>query len=213
MRCKRVGRRVDMPFSPELREQAAGFIAERLVAQASNNMQPVPPTDAVYLHQAVVNWLTDHFAQTQTDAYLIESLTASYGTQSVAQLLQSLQPSSDIGLLAQITDVPSLQQATLDWRDFLTWRLNLENQLIANRDEANFLTLYDVGDEAARTIAAGRFAANAPAEPVNVVSAVPQVDANGVPHLYARAQSGSDISLQEIEVIFRLVNGVWRRVN
>lgn len=209
-----VGRaRIDMPFDASLQASVATLLAERLVAQAMDNVQPEYPADAVYLQQAVVDWLADRFVGIQSDSVLIASLHDLFGEAAVGRLIAVLSPNDDIGMLTAVTGVESLDQTGLDWRDFLTWRLNLEPQLISRRDEAALLNLYDAGDDVARSIALGRYNAVASAEPLTVVSVSPEVDANGVAHLRARAQAGTGVNVREDEVIFRLVNGSWKRVN
>ena len=210
-----VGRaRLDMPFSAELQAPIAQLLAERLVAQAMDNEQPVYPTDAVYLRQAVIDWLADRFVGVQTDAYLIQSLAELYGEAAVGRLISVLGPSDDILMLGPVAGVATLDQTGLDWRDFLTWRLNVERELMSRRDEAAFLALYDSGDENARAVALGRYNAAPSPEAVSVVSVSPETDANGVAHLRARVQYGSaETTLREEEAIFRLVNGTWKRAN
>lgn len=210
-----VGRaRLDMPFSPELQAPVAQLLAERLVAQATDNEQPVFPADAVYLRQAVIDWLAGRFAGVQTGAYLIQSLDELYGEAAVGRLISTLGPSDDILVVGPVVGAVTLDQTGLDWRDFLTWRLNVERELISQRNEAAVLALYDSGDENARALALGRYNATPSPEPLSVVSVSPETDANGVPHLRARVQVGSPgATVQEQEVIFRLVNGTWKRAN
>jgi hypothetical protein len=205
--------RLDNPFDIDLQLEVSNLLSDRLVAQATNNLQPAYPSDAVFVRQTVMSWLVSRFMQLQADSLLIDSLAQHYGAGALGRLLQALQPSSDISVVNQAAGTPSLEQADLDWRDFLTWRLNLESELIARRDEANFLNLYDTSDETARNIAQGRYNAQLPAEPQTVTAVAVEIDGNGVAHLRAQVQVGSGDSARTDEVIFRLVNGAWRRVN
>lgn len=205
--------RLDMPFNPDLQVQAANLVAERLVAQATNNLQPVYPSDAVYLHQAVIRWLVGSFTGIETESYFINSLIQNNGAAAVGRLLTTLQPNASISTVNQVTGTSSLEQASLDWRDFIQWRLTLEQDLINQRDQGNFLALYDTGDPNASNLAASRFNANAPREAVVVLAAATEIDANGVPHLRSRVRVGTGETAREQDVILRLVNGVWLRAN
>lgn len=204
--------RLDMPFSPELQIEVANLLAQRFVERTSSTFAPVNTADVAFLRQAIVSWLVGKFVQMNTNSYLVNSLAENYGNDSVGRLLQTMQPNSDIGILSQITGKP-LDQSGLDWRDFFTWRLMLEDQLIAARDENNFLTLYDTNDEAARNLAYGRFNASAPSEQKVVVSVLTDSISSGVPQLRALVVIGSEPATRQEETIFRLVNGVWKRVN
>ncbi len=204
--------RYDMPFDTGLQLQVANLIAERLVALATGGMQPQYPADVYYLRSAVVSWLVGRFAQVNTNSFLVSSLAANYGDHAVGQLTRAMQPLSDISLLNSATGTASLEAANLDWRDFLTWRLALEAELIARREEANFLTLYDGRDAAARDLAYQRYNAGAPAEQRVVVSAQAGVGEDGSTVLNAVVEVGGDPARQET-VLFRLVDGVWRRAN
>jgi hypothetical protein len=203
--------RTDMPFDTALQLKVANLIADRLVSVASNNMQPTYPADAYYLRQAVISWLVGQFAQFDTNAFVVASLAKNYGPGAVGKLVTSLQPDSDGRVLAAAAGVPALDQANLDWRDFLTWRLAAEGELIKRRDENNYMNLYDTRDEAVRNLASQRFNAAPPESPV-VVSA--QLETNtGAPILRALAQVGPKDNRTQLEVQFRLVDGLWKRAN
>ena len=199
--------RVDMPFEFALRFDVANLVAERLVNVASGNMQPVYPADAYYLRSSIVSWLVGRFVAIDTNTFLISSLAQNYGEPAVGSLLSAMQPDSNAAIINSVTGAESLAQANLDWRDFLTWRLALESELIARREEAYFLTLYDTRDEATRDAAYARFnAGEAPAQRV-VVSAQPETGPDGAFQLRAQVESGEEA------VIFRLVNDTWLRAN
>ncbi len=201
------GARLDQVFDTGMQVAAATQIADRLVGGVS----PLYPADASFLQEAMSRWLVKRFAQVETNSYLISSLAQNYGDAAVGQLLQALQPASDISVISGVTGT-SLDVANLDWRDFSTWRLTLESQLSAERDETNFLALYDQNDEAVRNQAYARYNAGEGSDPRSVVSAVNERDANGVPQLRAVVQVGNPPSGEE-EVIFRLVDGVWKRAS
>ena len=205
--------RSDLPFELGAQIQVANLVAERLVSQATNNVQPTYPADAYYLRQAMISWLVGRFTEMDTHSFLIMSLAQNYGDESVGRLAQTMQPASDVRVLNQVTGASSLEQANLDWRDFLTWRLVVEDELIARRDESNFLALYDTNDEAVRNQAYERFNTTPTDERKVVVAVQLEADANGVPQLRAVAHAGEGASLRQEEVLFRLVDGVWKRAN
>lgn len=205
--------RLDIPFEDTLRLEIADLLAERLIIHVNGGSDPVYPADAVYLRQSVRAWFVQRFTGVPMSSLLIDSLTQNYGEGAVGRLLAALQPTSDISVLNQVTGSVSLAESNLDWRSFIGWRLTIEQEIINQRDEANFLNLYDTGDETARNIGYGRFNANLPPESVIVLATAIEIDANGVAHVRSRVQFGSGDAVREEEVIFRLVNGVWRRAN
>lgn len=204
--------RSDMPFDMDAQLAVAEKLADRLVVQSSNNLQPVYPTDAYYLRQAIVSWLVGSMLQVDTQSYVMSSLVTNYGAASIGQLLGNLQPNANIDILAQITGKP-LEQTGLDWRDYLTWRLALEEEFLQKRDEANYLALYDTRDEAARNLAYQRFNMNSPSGKMVVSSAQTEVLTDGTINLRAVVVTGEGSTVQQSEAIFRLADGVWKRVN
>jgi hypothetical protein len=209
-----IGRaRSDVPFDQALQYDVAALLAERLAASTSPNVQLTYPADASYLRQAVIAWLAARFMQLQSNAYVIESLSQNYGDAAVGRLLQLIQADSDVRILAEAAGVPSVDQVNLDWRDFLTWRLTTEDTLIRNGDEGHFLNLYDTGDEAVRNLAYQRFSTLPSDVQKMVVSVVKDTGLDGVPLLRALVQTGSEGSAAQEEVLFRFVDGGWRRAN
>jgi hypothetical protein len=205
--------RSDMPFDLDLQFSVANLVAERLLAVSSPNVQPTYPADAYYLRQAIVSWMVGRFVQVDTNAFVIDSLAKNAGDAAVGRLLQAMQPNSDVSILAQVAGVSSLDQANLDWRDFLTWRLVTEDELIRRRDDANFLLLYDTRDENVRNLASQRFTIVPGEIQRTVLSAPLETGADGVPTLRATVQVQVDGSVTQEEVLFRLVDNVWRRAN
>jgi hypothetical protein len=204
--------RSDMPFDTDGQLVVAEKIADRLVSQASNNLQPVYPADASYLRQAAVSWLVGQLVQVNTNSYMMDSLTTIYGSKAVGQLLSALRPDSNIGLLAQITG-KSLEQTALDWRDYLTWRLTTEDDLIQKRDETNYLALYDTRDASVRDLAYQRFNAQAAASKKSVISVQTEVGTDASVILRATVAVGDDPNVQQSDADFRLADGVWKRIN
>jgi hypothetical protein len=206
--------RSDLPFELGAQIEVANLIAERLVSHASNGMQPAYPADAYYLRQAMISWLVGRFVQIDTHSFLMMSLAQNYGDDSVGQLVQAMQPDSDVRLLSGVIGVSSIEQANLDWRDFLTWRLTVEDELIARRDESGFLALYDTREEAVRTHAYERFNSPPAGERKVVVSLSPlEMGADGSSQIRAAVHVGEGDTLREEETLFRLVDGVWKRAN
>jgi hypothetical protein len=203
--------RADMPFDVPLQIQAATLLANKWVDRAMNNLQPEYPADAYYLKSAVVSWLVGQFVQMDTGAYLIESLARNYGTEKIGQLLAVLQPTADMSALSVVVNTPDLAQANLDWRDFLTWRLKTEDDLIARRDEANWLRLVATHTDAARSMAYARFNATLTSEEKIVGSVNAGVNSDGLPQLEARVRVGVNNLFREEVILFVLINNVWLR--
>lgn len=201
--------RADAPFDFALRFDSANLLADRLVRVASDDLQPVYPADAFYLRSAMVSWLVGRYVGIDTNSFLMNSLAQSYGDEALGRLLQAMQPDSRASLINTIAGTDSLEQADLDWRDFLTWRLALEDELIARRDEGNFLTLFDTRDTTIRNTAYNRFNTGEQAGQRTVVSVTPETGADGAFQLRTVVESESG----PVEELFRLVNGDWLRAN
>ncbi|MEQ8673496.1 MAG: hypothetical protein RLP44_06035 [Aggregatilineales bacterium] len=206
--------RTDMPFSPELRIEIAALLAERLVNTTTNNLQIQFASDADFLRQSVVSWLVGQFVQVNPETYLIASLATQYGAPVIGQMLTALAPESSIAILSTATGVESLAQLSVDWRDFLTWRLTLENQLIRAGDIDSLLRWYDVRDEAINTLVYDRYNQNIVIEnPLVLLVQDAGVGADGSPQLLATVQSGAEGATTQQEVTFRLIDNVWKRIN
>ena len=204
--------RVDMPFELTPQIEIANLLAERLFSEAAP-VAPVYPADAYYIRQAVISWLVGRFARIETNAFSINSLVENYDVDALARLVANLGTDSNAQIFAAVVGVESLADVNLDWRDLLTWRLTLENDLSAARDEANFLALYDVRDDFIRARAYERFNAVAPTPQPVVVSASRDSDETGTPLLRAVVRYGSGSEASEADVLFRLVDNQWKRVS
>ncbi|HEX2905459.1 MAG TPA: hypothetical protein VHO69_01260 [Phototrophicaceae bacterium] len=204
--------RADQPFDPERQLSVANILAERLVTLATNNLQPVYPHDVYYLRQAAVSWLVGRFVQMNTNSFLITSLAQNYGDATVGRLLQALRLDSDVPVLKDVTGVASLEQANLDWRDYLTWRLTVEAELLRRKDETNFLALYDTREDRVRELAYQRLTATPVEVQKTVVSAPVGTSTDGTPEIRAVIQIGDEATNRE-EILFRLVNGLWLRAS
>lgn len=200
--------RLDQPFDPAQREQAANLLAERFVTEGLSS-EPLYPSDAYYFRQAAISWLVGRFLQRQTNAFLMESLAQVAGINAIGTLIGSMPANGDVRLVAQVAGTPDVAQAALDWRDYLTWRLRLEDDFIAARDSANFFSLYDHTNEALRVLAQGRFDIGQPGGQV-VVSVAQGLDSSGAPILRTLAQNAAG---EQTEIVFRLIEGLWKRAN
>jgi hypothetical protein len=205
--------RSDQPFDTEMQVATANALAERMIAAVTGTVPPIYPADAYYLRQGLVSWLVGRFVQINTNAFVINSLAANYGDAAVGRLAASLLPDSSVALLTSVTGVSQLAQANLDWRDFLTWRLVTEDDLIRKQDEGNFLNLYDTRDSAVRDLAYQRFTQPPTDLSKVVVSAQVEAGLDGTPLLRATAEIGEGDSAAQIEVRFSMVDGVWKRAN
>lgn len=204
--------RSDRPFSPELQVQAATLISERLIQHVQGGTGAMYPADADFLESAVETWLVGQFVLVDTGSYLIRSLAENYSPEHVGDLLRAIGPDSGVDVLVSVTG-ESLDEAALDWRDFLAWRLRLEGQLAATRDEANFMRLYDTRDDGIRAAAVGRYNQAPGPEPVVTMVRRGSPAADGSPQIVAEARLGMDEDAPEVLVLFRLVDGVWRRAS
>jgi hypothetical protein len=204
--------RSDAPFDLEMQFALADLLAERLVTQATNGLQPVYPADAYYLRQAIISWLVGQMVQRSTNTFVLDSLAANFGNAAVGTLATALQPTSSVSVLSQISGLP-LDQMRLDWRDFLTWHLVTESDLIQRRDEAGFLGLYDTRDETARTLAYQRFNAPVVGGQPTVVSVQQETGPDGLPLLRAVVETTGSLGTTRSEALFRLVDQTWKRLS
>lgn len=206
--------RADMPFDPPLQSSAATLLAEGLVDTLTNGNVAAYPHDAYYLRSATVTWLVGQFMQVQTDTSLITSLVQNYGEDTLAQLLRSLQPTSTIGLVTTVIDVPTLADANLNWTDFIEYRLRTEAELIRAGDQAAWERLYHFRDDSVRSTAMTRFTTANPPQSYDVQGIAQATYPDGSPQLQARVRV-TDASGQATEqvIVFDLVNGNWLRAN
>jgi hypothetical protein len=207
--------RSDMPFDVEQQLRVGGLLTERLLTQFYPTANPIYPSDAYYLRQSILNWLTGRYAGVQSSAYLIDSLSAAYGEGAVGRVLAGMQNpvSSGAALIAQAAGVASADQARVDWRDLLTWRLRLEGELITRRDEGNFTLLYDLGDPTAAGLAAQRFNAVPDGLERTVLASELRPEADGRVTLLAQVEVDTGGAPRPEEARFRLVNGDWKRID
>ena len=204
--------RLDAIFTAEQQTAIAALLAERLFSMV-NTSTPAYPADAIYLRQAVISYTVKRLTGIETNAFSIDSLARNYGDAAVSRLVTALTPNTSMAVLASAAGVGSIGELELDWRDILTWRLTLEGEMLAGRDDG-FLTLYATAEPGVSDIAIARYNAGATGERWVVTDAVRGVDTAGVPTLQANATvRGSDGSERVESVQFRLVDGVWRRAS
>lgn len=200
--------RIDQPFETKHRIDIGTLLANRLVDQALGDRVMVFPSDATYLRSAMIAWLVGRYVETDTGSYLVESLVQAHGVAKVGQLLQLLQPESDISVLNALLGV-SLDQAGLDWRDFLAWRLATEETLIQQRAEPLWQRLVDLRTDVDRNAAYARYNAALTIVPRKVNSVTASTESDGTPTMTAMVSATDGSSAEQI--IFRLVNNVWVR--
>jgi hypothetical protein len=117
--------RLDQPFDPVTQLEAANLIARQLVDEATNGQAFDPNSEAEFLRRSAVSWLVGRFLNVSSGSFLLDSLARNYGDEAVGTLIRSLIPETTASALASLTNT-TLDQADLDWRDYLTWRLSLE---------------------------------------------------------------------------------------
>lgn len=204
--------RADKPFDGQLQVLASTLLAERLVSEHSNNLEATYPHDAYFMQRRTIAWLSEVFTRFDRGALLMRSIADNYGSGKIAQLLARLDATSNMSVLAPVLDQP-LEDADLDWRDFIEWRLTLEDELISAGRQNQWLGLYDTVDEGVRLTAYQRYSRGAIARSYQVVDQVIWSSPNGWPQLRATVQvSGAAGATEEI-VLFNLVNGVWKRAS
>lgn len=206
--------RRDQPFDVPQQIQAATLLAERFIQRATNGVVPSSPyADTQFLLASARDWLVGQFVQRDTGSHLLNSLVQNYGAATLVQALGQLQPTTTIGILAPATGSPSLGVMTLDWRDYVAWRLAIEDAIIQARDEVNLRQLYDPRDPNIINTALARFdVATIPED--RVVSSVSQgVAPDSLPQLQAEVQTTRNAQVSLETIVFNLVDGRWLRAN
>lgn len=206
------GARSDLPFNVELQIQVAALLAERMVDAQTNNMMMVYPHDVYQLRQSVISYLVEQFVQVETNSFLMESLVQNYGDDSVGQLVSLFTPTSDMSIIQQVIPAP-IGQANLDWRDFITWRLVTEDELIARRSEGEWLNLYDTSEQSVQQAAYDRYNTNVPVDQPVAIEQQVQTSGGGQPQLRMTVRIGSSNTFRDEIVLFNLVNNIWKRAS
>jgi len=201
--------RADFPFDGWRQLLVSKLLAERLVDAHTGYLEPAPFQDAHFLRASAIAWLSETFTRLDGGATLMRSLAANYGADKIASLLSALSATSDLSLVGRAINL-RLDEADLDWRDFVHWRLRLEAQLMTARRQNEWLNLYDTSDESARLAAYERYRQNPPPSEYQVVDARLSIGSDGRPHLRATAR---DASAGDEIILFNLVDGAWKRAN
>lgn len=199
--------RADADISQPLEEAVAAKLADRLFDLASAGLKPSPAADAFWLRQTTVEWLAGVFVGRgdMTRLGFIQSLKDKYGGTTLITVIHSLARDTDINILSQIIQQP-LDSLTLDWRSFFQWRLDLEKTLLNNNDQTSFRALWDTANPQAVPKMQARLGHPTQATPqVQSVAIGPGPDK--VPQ--ATIQATADGTAQVL--VFRLVNGTWKR--
>lgn len=204
--------RSDQPFSGALLLDVASTMARRLVVESSlQRDQPVYPTDAYYIRPAVISWLTGRFSGLNTNSYLITSIAENYGLAKIGEVLQALPSDGSIAVLNQVLGTPSLANANVDWRDYLAWRIRLENELRDRADMENYMRLYTPELQADAMVRFG----GAPlyAGTPEVLHIEKSLADDGVAQLVATVRYEPTEDAFTEQITFRLVDDVWKRAS
>jgi len=204
--------RADTPFDGQRQLLVSGLLAERLVNAHSNYLMAQYPNDAYFLQRASIDWLGEKFTRFDSGALLMRSIAEKYGDDAIARILTQLSATSDMSILEVAIGQP-LEDAELDWRDFIEWRLTLEDELISEGRQDEWLKLYDTVDESVRLAAYNRYSRGATARSYQVVDQVIWSRANGWPQLRATVQVRGGNSAADEIILFNLVNSVWKRAS
>lgn len=188
----------------------ASLLATRWVDDALP-VDPLYPADAYYFRQAAISWLVGDMTGTPTNSFFFAGLAARYGESAIGEVLRGLPPDGALAALPPLLGAADVTALDADWRDYLTWWLALESDFIAVRDAARFFALYDPSNPALMVVAQARYEANSPPSLI-VVSARQSMAEDGVPQVRALVQQGGDPAAQA-EIVFRLVDGTWRRAS
>ncbi|WP_119067936.1 hypothetical protein [Aggregatilinea lenta] len=215
-----VGRaRADAVVPPDLNQAVAGQIASRLVRYAANDSITPPPTDAAWVADELSGWLRWQFTGSASGDFT-RTLVAQYGAGAPGTLARTLgtQPTLDAALSAvtgqSLAQMPVETLSALDWRGFFQWRLDVEAQLLSQVDGSTaLLDLYDLDISSAASEVARRIE-----DPTYASRTAPQVqavnvlrDESGQTYAYVDAVRAEDGAT--IQIIWRLVNGTWKRTN
>ncbi|MBE2182829.1 MAG: hypothetical protein IAE89_05340 [Anaerolineae bacterium] len=117
--------RLDLPFNPVAQLEIANLLARRVVENA-NGQSFDPNSEAEFLKRAAAAWLVGRYLNVSSGAHMLDSFAQIYGDEAVGTLVRSLTPESGISRLLTIANTDSLANLPLDWRDYLTWKLNQE---------------------------------------------------------------------------------------
>ncbi len=204
--------RADKLFDGPRQQLVSTMLAERLVNAATNYMTPAQPHDAYFLRKGAIAWLSEEFSRLDSGALLMRSVAEEHGTKTIARLLSQLTATSDMSVLAAALGQP-LEEAELDWRDFIAWRLTLEDELASAGRQNEWLSLYDTTAENARLAAYARYSQGAAAKEYHVIDQLIWSNAAGSSQLRATVQVSGESGITDEIILFNLVNGTWKRAS
>ena len=205
--------RADMPFDTTLQLEMASLVSERLLGQVTNNVDPVFASDAWFLRESILAWMTGRFVQLNPETHLIQSLVDNHGVDTLTALLQNLQATSSMSILATVTGNSSVADMSLDWRDYVLWKLELEDDLIETQNEPVWTSLYDFTDPLVRDAAYQRYLNNFVATNRTVLSARIETVNLATPQLVAEVNVTRGFESGQEIIVFNLINGNWLRAN
>ncbi len=199
--------RADVPVPPTTEDAVAAQIASRVFDLATGNLRPVQTADAAWLRQMMEEWLSATFVGRGDPDQMsfVQSLKEHYGQAGLAALAHTLSPKSDISVVGTALNQP-LETLALDWRTFFQWRLNVEKTFLSRNDMAGFQALWDTANPQA--LAQMNLRRSRPGERTPQVQAVAiSPGSDGV----ARATVQASVDGRAQVIIFRLVDGAWKR--
>jgi hypothetical protein len=205
--------RSDRPVPPELLQEIATKLSERLFSITTNGLQSVQTSDAAWLQQEIISWLAATFltggnAQNVGNAEqlsFIQSLKDHYGSESLALIAHAMTAKSDISMVSKALKQP-LDTLALDWRTFFQRRLDVEKTLLARNDFGGFQALWDLASPQSIDLMKQRQLHQAQATP-QVQAVAISLGPDGIP----RAVVQTAMENKPQTVIFRLVDGSWKR--
>ena len=203
---------LDAPFDQNRQGLVAEALAEVLIRLRTDGRQDVYPQDADYLRLSVAAYLVKQFLDAEGGDSLVDSLASLYGEEKVAELVDHLAPAASMAIL-QLVIGGALEEAPLDWRDFVKWRLNTEADLIESGAEGDLLNLYDTGDEDVWQTAQQRYRSKIMFRPRAVLDQAIARAPDGSAQLRVTVIADVGANDEERVVLFNLVDGVWKRAN
>lgn len=203
---------LDSPFDQNRRVLVAEALAEVLISRQTDGLQVVFPHDAVYLRLSTAAYLVKEFLGADGGDSLVDSLAFVYGEEKVAELVDRLAPAASMAILQGVIG-GALEEAPLDWRDFVKWRLNTEADLIASDAEGDLLNLYDTRDEDVWQAAHQRYQTKTMFRPRAILDQALTRAPDGSAQLRVTVIADVGGNDEERVVLFNLVDGVWKRAN
>lgn len=201
--------RADPVLSFVLEDAIALMVAQRQFAQASNNVQPEPASDALWLSQTISEWLAARYTGRGDAARLgfVQTLYVTFGGQGLSAIARGLRPDANISVVGQALGQSLDALPGIDWRAFFQQRLDLEKTLINNNAITQLQLLWDANDPNALQLLQARMnRLTESSGQVQAVAIAPGPD--GQPRATVQVVIGGEPFL----ISFRLVEGNWKRI-